>query len=136
MQIAGLHADYWEGLAFLKGQDGASLGAIPREIISDYKLDRKSQADGYYTPTRAPPADKQTSILWLGSSVGNFHRNEAVDFLRNVQLAPGDTMLIGVDSCDDKEMVETAYNDPEVKSVPTGLSIYSQLIIQSFTCRA
>lgn len=101
VQIGGLHADYWEGLAFLKKQDAA---------FADDGETRSEQQPGKSGSSNR----KNTSILWLGSSVGNFHRDEAVDFLRNVQLAPGDTMLIGVDSCDDKEMIETAYNDPEV----------------------
>lgn len=34
-------------------------------------------------------------------STGNFHRDEAADFLRGFSsvLTPGDTMLVGLDSC-------------------------------------
>ncbi|KAK4051527.1 hypothetical protein OIV83_002667 [Microbotryomycetes sp. JL201] len=88
VHIAGLHADYWEGLDHLQNGAGAAK-------------------DGRM------PLEQTMSILWLGSSVGNFHRDEAVQFLRNVKLGPGDTLLIGVDSCDDKAKVENAYNDPE-----------------------
>ncbi|KAM0789841.1 hypothetical protein ACM66B_006688 [Microbotryomycetes sp. NB124-2] len=96
VHIGGLHADYWEGLDHLQQQQKqAGSGA---------------NVNGHATHNNA---EQTMSILWLGSSVGNFHRDEAVQFLRNVKLAPGDTLLIGVDSCDDKAKVENAYNDPE-----------------------
>ncbi|KAI5481354.1 hypothetical protein MNV49_004976 [Pseudohyphozyma bogoriensis] len=56
------------------------------------------------------------SLLWLGSSIGNFNRDEAAAFLKNISdnvLKKGDTMLIGVDNCSDGEMIATAYDDPQ-----------------------
>lgn len=57
---------------------------------------------------------RATSIMWLGSSCGNYTREEAVQFLRNIELREGDTMLIGIDGCADGPRIETAYNDPQV----------------------
>lgn len=39
--------------------------------------------------------------------IGNFHRDEASDFLRGFAsvLRPGDTMLVGLDSCLDPAKV-------------------------------
>ena len=54
-------------------------------------------------------------LLWLGSSLGNFTRQEAADFLRQYAeegMKPGDTFLIGIDSTDDAALIETAYGDP------------------------
>ncbi|ORY18361.1 C-type lectin protein [Clohesyomyces aquaticus] len=58
---------------------------------------------------------KPKTILWLGSSLGNFKRHEAAPFLAGFReaLQPGDTMLIGIDSCRDPERVYRAYNDRE-----------------------
>ncbi|KAL7274068.1 hypothetical protein RUND412_003052 [Rhizina undulata] len=61
--------------------------------------------------------NKSKCLLWLGSSIGNFDREGAADFIQNFTrdaLAPGskDCMLIGVDGCKDMEKVYTAYNDP------------------------
>ncbi|SCZ99550.1 BZ3500_MvSof-1268-A1-R1_Chr3-1g06089 [Microbotryum saponariae] len=56
---------------------------------------------------------RTSSIMWLGSSIGNFSRREACLFLKNVKLRPGETMLIGIDGCDDAATIESAYNDPE-----------------------
>lgn len=58
---------------------------------------------------------KPKTILWLGSSCGNFKRPELAPFLASYRdaLQPGDTMLIGIDSCKDPERVYHAYNDKE-----------------------
>jgi EasF-like predicted methyltransferase len=57
--------------------------------------------------------DKPKTILWLGSSLGNFKRHEAAPFLAGFSdaIKTGDTMLIGIDSCKDPSRVYHAYND-------------------------
>ncbi|KAJ4334700.1 hypothetical protein N0V95_009101 [Ascochyta clinopodiicola] len=57
--------------------------------------------------------DKPKTILWLGSSLGNFKRHEAAPFLAGFGdvIKTGDTMLIGIDSCKDPSRVYHAYND-------------------------
>lgn len=59
--------------------------------------------------------DKPKTILWLGSSLGNFKRHELPPFLAGYRdaLRPGDNMLIGIDSCKDPDRVYHAYNDKE-----------------------
>ncbi|BFZ56604.1 hypothetical protein PYCC9005_003651 [Savitreella phatthalungensis] len=54
------------------------------------------------------------TILWMGSSVGNFSRESAAEFLRGIKnsLKPGDTFVIGADRRNDPELVHRAYNDP------------------------
>lgn len=49
---------------------------------------------------------KPKTILWLGSSLGNFKRHEVPPFLTGFGqvLQTGDTMLIGIDSCKDAEV--------------------------------
>ncbi|KAH6605386.1 hypothetical protein Trco_007093 [Trichoderma cornu-damae] len=46
-------------------------------------------------------------ILHLGSSIGNFNRDEAADFLRSFAevLQPTDLMIVGVDSCQNPDKV-------------------------------
>lgn len=58
---------------------------------------------------------KPKLILWLGSSLGNFKRAEVAPFLTGFREAiqPGDTMLIGIDSCKQSDRVYHAYNDKE-----------------------
>ena len=60
-------------------------------------------------------AGKPKCILWLGSSIGNLDRTEAADFLRGFSevLRNQDTMLIGIDACQESEKVFHAYNDKQ-----------------------
>lgn len=54
-------------------------------------------------------------VFFLGSSLGNFSRTEGADFLRSLPLLPGsgDTLLLGMDHDNDKELIELAYDDPK-----------------------
>lgn len=54
-------------------------------------------------------------VLWLGSSVGNFSKQDAAEFLRRLKgiLQKGDGLLIGIDLKKDPGTVEKAYNDGE-----------------------
>ncbi|MDX2149436.1 MAG: L-histidine N(alpha)-methyltransferase [Bryobacteraceae bacterium] len=53
-------------------------------------------------------------VLFLGSTIGNFGREEAARFLCDVssRLAPGDTFLLGTDLVNDPERLLPAYDDP------------------------
>ncbi|ROW14517.1 hypothetical protein VPNG_03158 [Cytospora leucostoma] len=54
-------------------------------------------------------------VLTLGSSIGNFKRDEAPGFLRcfSEVLSPSDTMLVGLDLCKEPDKIYHAYNDRE-----------------------
>lgn len=56
---------------------------------------------------------KPKTILWLGSSLGNFKRHEVAPFLAGFRdaIQPGDSMVVGIDSCKDPDRVYHAYND-------------------------
>lgn len=56
---------------------------------------------------------RPTCVLSLGSSIGNFNRKAAAEFLRGYSqlLGPTDTIIIGLDGCKDKDRVYRAYND-------------------------
>ena len=57
-------------------------------------------------------------ILWMGSSIGNLGRTEAGDFLKRFSevLRGQDSMLIGIDACQESEKVYHAYNDKRGKT--------------------
>jgi dimethylhistidine N-methyltransferase len=52
-------------------------------------------------------------VLYIGSSIGNFEPAEAASVLRNVRsaLAPGDSILLGVDLVKDEGTLLDAYDD-------------------------
>jgi EasF-like predicted methyltransferase len=58
-------------------------------------------------------ASRPKAVLSMGSSIGNFSREDGAGFLRNISAAlqPGDALLVGIDACKNPEKVFHAYND-------------------------
>jgi dimethylhistidine N-methyltransferase len=61
----------------------------------------------------APSPGERRLVLYIGSSIGNFERDEAGRLLEAVRaaLVPGDGILLGVDLVKDKATLEAAYDD-------------------------
>jgi dimethylhistidine N-methyltransferase len=53
-------------------------------------------------------------VMFLGSTIGNFERACALEFLRDLHraLLPGDMLLIGADLVKDRDRMLVAYDDP------------------------
>lgn len=53
-------------------------------------------------------------LLFLGSTIGNFTRADAADFLARIwrRLRPGDFLLLGADLVKSRERLLSAYDDP------------------------
>ncbi|KAJ5893715.1 hypothetical protein N7495_005406 [Penicillium taxi] len=58
---------------------------------------------------------RPTVVLTMGSSMGNFTRSGAAEFLGRFSkvLNPTDYLLVGLDACKDPEKVHKAYNDSQ-----------------------
>ncbi|KAK5133709.1 hypothetical protein LTR08_007463 [Meristemomyces frigidus] len=71
--------------------------------------------DGLLWLLKSENAGRPKTIMSLGSSIGNFPRQEAAAFLRQIaaSLGPRDNLLLGVDGCQNAERVYSAYNDTE-----------------------
>ncbi|KAJ1030831.1 hypothetical protein NDA18_002061 [Ustilago nuda] len=72
---------------------------------------------GLHAQSTAAGAQKEgrRCLLWLGSSIGNFDRKSAAEFLAKTardSMRPGDTMLISIDRRNKPADVALAYNDP------------------------
>jgi L-histidine Nalpha-methyltransferase / hercynylcysteine S-oxide synthase len=69
--------------------------------------------DGLAWLKRTKSTAKTTCVLSLGSSIGNFSRDEAAKFLRQFSqaLGPQDSLIVGIDSCGDGSQIFAAYND-------------------------
>lgn len=84
------------------------LQAYPTLRIEAYAAD-------YYDGLAAltPPAHGRVLVLFLGSNIGNFQKQDATSFLRAIRkvLRPGDALLLGADLKKDRETLERAYND-------------------------
>ena len=64
-----------------------------------------------------------------GSSIGNFSRGDAAEFLSRVrqQLGPNGALLIGVDMKKDKEILDNAYNDKAGVTAAFNLNLLTHL---------
>lgn len=73
-----------------------------------------SYTDGLKEVTTRRAASESLLVLFLGSTIGNFERGPAIDFLRQVRalLAPGDWLLLGADLVKPMPQLLAAYNDP------------------------
>lgn len=96
--------------AFRFTRDGYPSAVSPISRSSSMSGTTDSEGSPISTPegTQAP-----LHILFLGSSLGNFSRSGATQFLSSLPLRPGsgDTLLIGMDHDNEKALIEEAYND-------------------------
>ena len=90
--------------------DRAMIDSSPTSSLSTGSDLMDSDISPSTTPDRSRPP---LHIFFLGSTLGNFSRKESVDFLRALPLSPGagDTLLLGLDHNNDKDLIEEAYND-------------------------
>ena len=68
-------------------------------------------------------------VLFLGSSLGNFHFHEARDLLARIRghLAKGDSLLLGLDLAKDPGILLPAYDDPEGITARFNLNLLERL---------
>lgn len=83
--------------------DYPELSVIP--VCADYTR-------RFDLPELSPP-EKTRLAFFPGSTIGNFHPDEAVEFLTKIRDLVGDggAMVLGVDRAKDKAVLDAAYND-------------------------
>ncbi|MGI8509644.1 MAG: L-histidine N(alpha)-methyltransferase [Gemmatimonadaceae bacterium] len=101
---------------------------IPMDVSADF-LDRSAErirelypalhvapvvAD-FSVPFAIPPYPQPALHAFLGSTIGNFTPDQAVNLLSEVRerMAPGDRFLLGADLRKDTRVLERAYNDTQ-----------------------
>jgi L-histidine Nalpha-methyltransferase len=74
----------------------------------------QSYLDGMARATAQRQAGESFLVMFLGSTIGNFERKCALEFLRDLRraLLPGDMLLIGTDLVKDRDRMLVAYDDP------------------------
>ncbi|KAI0161669.1 C-type lectin protein [Hypoxylon sp. FL1284] len=114
LEDAGKKIDYY-ALDLSEEELSRTLAQVPafrhvrcRGLLGTYD-------DGREWLTSPQIASKRKCVLFLGSSIGNFHRDEAASFLKGFAdvLQPADSFLIGLDSCTDPSKIYHAYNDKD-----------------------
>lgn len=105
-------AEFLEGVAEQLRGEYPTLEIVPAvaDITHDFVL-----------PLRNPP----TVIAFLGSTIGNFGREETIDLLSRCAnlLGPDDRFLLGCDLRKAVEMLEAAYNDSQGVTAEFNLNI-------------
>jgi L-histidine N-alpha-methyltransferase len=68
-------------------------------------------------------------VLFLGSTIGNFEPEAAIDFLLAVRLclAPGDALLLGTDLVKPVEQLLAAYDDPTGVTAAFNLNVLGRI---------
>jgi L-histidine N-alpha-methyltransferase len=74
----------------------------------------QSYLDGMARATAQREPGEALLVMFLGSTIGNFERPCAVEFLRDLRrsLLPGDALLIGADLVKEPARMLDAYDDP------------------------
>ena len=78
-------------------------------------------------PTNIPGLSRV--VFFPGSSIGNFHPNEVIQYLKNISKLVGDTghLLIGVDLKKNKSVLEKAYDDSEGITAQFNLNLLARI---------
>lgn len=77
----------------------------------------------------APEEARARLVIWLGSSVGNFTREQAGAELRRLRAAmrPEDRFLLGVDLRKSRAVLELAYDDPRGVTARFNLNLLARI---------
>ena len=107
------------GLVYIPVDISASaLEESARVLLQSYPaLQIDAYASDYHTALphlrERLPRDARALVLFLGSNIGNFDREEALAFLRALRrvLRTNDALLLGADLKKDSALLEAAYDD-------------------------
>lgn len=88
-----------------------------------------SYLDGLREVSNRRAAGQPLLILFLGSTIGNFASDAAVDFLLAIRqcLEPGDSLLLGTDLVKPVEKLLAAYDDPTGVTAAFNLNLLARI---------
>ncbi len=89
----------------------------------------QSYLDGMARATAERRPGEPFLVLFLGSTIGNFERKCALEFLRDIRraLLPGDALLIGADLVKDPGRMLLAYDDPTGVTAAFNLNLLGRI---------
>ncbi|MFO0579577.1 MAG: L-histidine N(alpha)-methyltransferase [Polyangia bacterium] len=90
---------------------------------------RGSYLDGVAQASRLREPGQPLLVLFLGSTIGNFARQPAKDFLTSLRghLVPGDVLLLGVDLLKTIDQMLLAYDDPTGVTAAFNLNLLGRI---------
>jgi len=107
VETKGLWGTYENGFEFILA---GGLGSSDKRGGSTPLSQATSGANTISTTCSGQPP---IHFFFLGSTIGSFHRGDDAQFLRNIPLRPGDTLLLALSHDNKREEFERAYNDPK-----------------------
>jgi L-histidine N-alpha-methyltransferase len=80
-------------------------------------------------PFALPPVASPTLVAFLGSTIGNFPRDEAIQLLSHIagEMGTSDRFLLGADLIKDPAIINRAYNDSSGVTAAFNLNILERL---------
>ena len=80
-------------------------------------------------PFTLPPVASPTLVAFLGSTIGNFPREQAIRLLSHIsgEMSAADRFLLGADLIKDPEIITHAYNDSRGVTAAFNLNILERL---------
>jgi L-histidine Nalpha-methyltransferase len=89
----------------------------------------KPYLEGLRAVTQRRASGEHLCVLFLGSTIGNFDRPAADEFLREVReiLCPGDSLVLATDLVKDVQIQLLAYNDPAGVTAAFNLNLLARL---------
>lgn len=106
------------------------LEATAAQLQADYSDVRITPVVSDITePFSLPPVASPTLVAFLGSTIGNFPRDQAVSILSHVAAAmgPSDRFLLGADLVKEPTILNRAYNDSRGVTAAFNLNILERL---------
>ena len=74
-------------------------------------------------------SERRKILMFLGSNIGNFQRDQAVDFFRQLRgvMNPNDRFFIGFDMQKDPRVIVSAYDDPKGVTAAFNLNLLRRI---------
>jgi L-histidine N-alpha-methyltransferase len=106
------------------------LEATAVQLRADYPdVDIKPVVSDITEPFELPHLTSPTLVAFLGSTIGNFPREQAVRLLSHIagEMAPPDRFLLGADLIKDPDVINRAYNDSRGVTAAFNLNVLERL---------
>ncbi len=108
-----------------------ALARCERELadVAEVHARRLSYLDGMAVAASERRPNERLLILFLGSTIGNFERRCALEFLRDLRASvrTGDALLIGADLVKDLGRMLQAYDDPTGVTAAFNLNLLGRI---------
>jgi L-histidine N-alpha-methyltransferase len=140
LSVTALAAEYEEGLRVLPGltsasaeipapHDGNGSGAGNGHGTDALAFAGREKCEAKNAAPASSPATPPKLVLWLGSNIGNLHREEAAGFLSRIAaiLTPRDALLVGIDRRKSRAVLEPAYDDAAGVTVRFNLNLLTRI---------